>query len=163
MHHRFILLLAALWMPVASGLACTLGSGVPEQDLPEALRSSELAFVAQLSGYSQQRPDAGGKYFLGRIGYVLLEAIKGQPESVGALIERTPYPAVDGVPPGPACGPWVATPNNQGATFLVFASRSDATGHLRPHPFSLRLDIKGVDSEKWLDFIRNQQRNQQKP
>jgi hypothetical protein len=145
------------------GVACSLGYQGMEVDLQEALRNSEDAFVAKLSDYERERPYGGGQYFLGKVSYTLVETIKGQPSVQGELVERTPYPAVEGVPPGPACGPWVATEHNDGATFLMFASRNQATGRLLPHPFSLRLDVQGTDPDKWLNFIRTTQRNQPTP
>ena len=120
--------------------ACTLGSYDQERDLRDALQTSELAFVARLSTYTQLPPDAGNDYFMGRLAYVVIEAIKGHPATQGELFERTASPAREGVPPGVACGPWVAMRGNEGALFLIFATRQMASGRLHPHPFSLRLD-----------------------
>ena len=145
------------------GIACSLAYRGVEIELQEALRYSDVAFVASLSHYERERPQDGSEYFLGKVRYTLVETIKGQPGVEGELVERTPYPAVEGVPPGPACGPWVATEYNDGAKFLIFAIRDQVTGRLLPHPFSLRLDVQGADPDKWLDFIRTTQRNQPTP
>lgn len=99
-------------------------------------------------------PAAGEEYFQGRIGFEVTENIKGLPGADASLVERTTEPAFDGVPPGPACGPFVAIPSNEGATFLIFASRNAETGYLRPDPRSYRLDIPGAESERWLALVR---------
>ena len=157
------LALVVLVVWATPGVACSLNYRGTEIELREALHYSDVAFVAKLHGYERERPQDGSDYLLGKVRYTLAEAIKGQPSAEGELVERTPYPAVEGVAPGPACGPWVATEQNDGAKFLIFAIHDKATGRLLPHPFSLRLDLQGVDPEKWLDFIRTTQRNQPTP
>jgi hypothetical protein len=156
------LLLLALLLPATQVAACSLALKGPERDLPEALRNSDVAFVARLSTYSRIAP-VGGKYYLGRIGYVVLERIKGRVDTQGALFERTSVPVRPSGAPAPACGPWVVTERNEGAALLIFASRSGPTGRLVPHPFSLRLDTEGSESEKWLELIRTTQRNEPTP
>ena len=149
------------WAP--SGIACSLvfrGMGV---ELQEALRQSEEVFVARLSDYELEPPQDGGKYFVGKSRYELVEIIKGRPGAAGELVEGTPYPAVDGVPPGPACGPWVVTPQSQGNTYLIFASRFGQAGKLVPHSASLNLDVQNLDREEWLEFIRITQGNELTP
>jgi hypothetical protein len=159
MRVRPALLLLAMLLFATPGIACSLAYQGPEQELPKALRESEVAFVARLSTYSRIVP-GGGEYYLGRIGYVVLDPIKGRVDTQGALFEWTPEPVREDTPPGPACGPWVVTEGNEGAAFLIFASRSGPAGRLMPHPFSLRLDIEGSEPEKWLEFIRTTQQNE---
>jgi hypothetical protein len=118
------------------------------------LANNEFAFVALLKDYSRLPPESGEEYFRGDIRFEVAEHIKGSPGTHGQLVERTTEPAVPGLPPGPACGPFVATPSSKGATFLIFASRDGKSGHLRPDARSLRLDIPGVESERWLDLVR---------
>lgn len=163
MRIRQSLALFVLFALGTPGIACSLNYRGQEIELREALNYSDLAFVAELSDYERERPQNGSQYLLGKVRYTLVEAIKGQPNTVGELVERTPYPAVEGVTPGPACGPWVATEQNDGAKFLVFAIHDKATGRLLPHHFSYRLDAIGADPDKWLDFIRITQRNQPTP
>lgn len=142
--------------------ACTIGTFNQERDLRDALQTSELAFVARLSTYAQLPPDAGSDYFMGRVGYVLVEAIKGRPAAQGALFERTGFPAREGVPPGVACGPWVATRRNEGALFLIFATRETTSGRLRPHPLSLWLN-SDPEASHLLAFVKKTQLNLQTP
>ncbi len=159
---QLLLLMLALLLPATQVAACSLTSNGPEQDLPEALQNSDVAFVARLSTYSRIVPD-DGEYYLGRIGYVVLERIKGRVDTQGALFEWTSEPVREDAPPTPVCGPWVATERNEGAVYLVFASRSGPAGRLIPDPFSLRLDIEGIESGKWLQLIRTTQRNEPTP
>jgi hypothetical protein len=156
-------LLLASTAYATSALGCTIGSQVREQDLPEALESNEFAFVARLADYARVAPAMGDDYFRGSIAFDSVESIKGSPEDGARLIERTGEPAANGLPPGPACGPFVATPNGKGATFLIFASRDAESGHLRPDPRSLRLDIPGAESEKWLALVRTTHHNSSTP
>jgi|GEM_PF-1046968 len=162
MGFRPTLLMLAMLLPAAPGGACSLAHQGPERDLPDALRQSEVAFVARLSTYSQIVP-GGRPHYLARIGYVVLEPIKGRPDTQGALFEWTSIPVREGIPPAPACGPWVVTKGNEGAAFLIFASRSGPAGGLVPHPFSLRLDSEGSEPDRWLEFIRITQRNEPTP
>jgi len=118
------------------------------------LSTNEFAFVATLTKYVRLSPISGREYYRGGIDFEVAEQIKGSVGARGQLVEGTPEPAFQGLPPGPACGPFVATPNNKGATFLIFASRDSESGHLRPDPRSLRLDIPGAEPGKWLDLVR---------
>src|SRR3546814_11423881 len=102
------LLMLTLLLPATPVAACSLTSNGPEQDLLEALRNSDVAFVARLSTYSRIVPD-GGEYYLGRIGYVVLERIKGRVETPGALFDWTSDHVREGVAPAPARGRWVTT------------------------------------------------------
>lgn len=136
---------------------------MPDMDLPAALASNEVAFVARLTDYRRLPLGVGDAYFLGSIGYERIESIKGSTESHATLVEWTGEPAMEGMPPGPACGPFVATPGNNGATFLIFASRDSESGHLRPDPRSPRLDVPGAEPAKWLALIRTTHHNPSTP
>lgn len=133
-------------------VACSIGSGVLEQDLPQVVRQSDQVFVANLAGYSQFVP-FGARYHMGRMEYVVLETIKGDPATRGVLFESTGLPAIVGIPPAP-CGPRVVAPGNTGGTYLVFVTRyPDAIGPM-PHPLSIRLDPSTPASARLLDFVR---------
>ena len=162
MGFRLPLLLVFALLPATQAAACSLALKGPEQDLPEALRNSDVAFVARLSTYSRIIP-SGSKYYLGRIGYVVLERIKGRVDTQGTLFEWTSDPVREDVAPAPACGPWVVTEGNEGAALLVFASRIGPAGRLVPHPFSFRLDTERSEPEEWLELIRTTQRNEPTP
>lgn len=137
-----------------TAFGCTVGSQVPEQDLPDAVLRNEFVFVARLAGYMRLPPAPGEEYFRGRMAFEVVERIKGEPGAGAMLVERTTVPAYEGLPPGPSCGPFVVAPYNDGAMFIVFALRDDETGYLRPDPRSYRLGIPGSEPERWLDLVR---------
>jgi hypothetical protein len=146
------LLALGLLLTTADATACSMG-GVPEQDLPPLVLRSDYVFVARLTDYSRFVP-LGAKQYMGRMEYVVLETIKGDPATRGVLFEWTGTPAVEGLPPGPACGPWVVASHNAGAAYLLFATRYPASGYLIPDGLSIRLDPPSVESERLLDFVR---------
>lgn len=139
---------------VTSAFGCTIGSQVPEQDLPDAVLRNDVVFVARLSDYARIAPALGEEYFRGQMAFEVTERIKGEPGAGAMLVERTTVPAYEGLPPGLACGPFVVAPYNEGAMFIVFALRDEKTGYLRPDPRSYRLDIPGSESERWLALVR---------
>lgn len=142
-----------LLLPTTHAAACSLASQGPEQDLPPLVRTSDAVFVARFTGYSRFVPP-GSDHYMGRMEYVLMDAIKGRPATQGALFEWTGEPAIEGVAPGPACGPWVVLPDNVGVDYLVFATLYPETGRLVPDAFSIRLDPPTPESARLLDFVR---------
>ena len=143
----------AVVMPVA-GHACSV-EGHTLEALPDEMARSQQVFVARISDHALLPPLDGEQHHLAQVDYELVEAFKGDPALQGRLVERTPHPAVEGVAPGPACGPWVAIPQNEGETVLVFASHIEQFGHLVPNHRSMLLRPGNPDSERWLDAIRS--------
>ena len=159
---RTALLTLVLLLPTTHAAACSLASQGPEQDLPPVVRASDAVFVARLTGYSRFVPP-GSDHYMGRMDYVLMDAIKGRPATQGALFEWTGEPATEGVAPRPACGPWVVTPHNVGIDYLVFATRYPETGRLVPDAFSIRLDPPTPESARLLDFVRTLSQHDSSP
>jgi len=149
-----VLVALVLLSAAAPASACSLEASLGhERDLPPAFRASDVVFLARLTGYSQFVP-SGSHHYMGRMDYVLLESIKGRPATQGGLFEWSGAPAVEGVPPR-ACGPSMVMPHNEGAEYLVFASRDRGSGRLIPHHRSLRLDPSAGESAKLLAFVRS--------
>lgn len=131
--------------------------------LPEDVASSEQVFVARISNHVLLQRLDGGPYLFSQVDYVLVESLKGEPAGTGVLVERTGIPAVEGAVPGPSCGPWIAMPQNDGQTVLVFASRVGSPEQLVPSHRSMLLRPGTPDSERWLDTIRSIQRQRTTP
>lgn len=136
-------------------LACSIGSGIPEDDLAEGYRQSSHVFVARLIRYRKVAPPAGGTYMRVEADYELVEAIKGRPAAHGVLFESDPYSPLPGHAPGPACGPWLVHGENVGTLALVMADDDGAVDarHLRVHPFSRRLSAPEQGMDEGLEII----------
>lgn len=147
-----VLGLAAAGTPA---LACSIGSGIPEDDLAEGYRQSSHVFVARLIRYRKVAPPAGGTYMRVEADYELVEAIKGRPAAHGVLFESDPYSPLPGHAPGPACGPWLVHGGNVGTLALVMADDDGAVDarHLRVRPFSRRLSAPEQGMDEGLEII----------
>lgn len=163
MRLRTALIALLLMLASAHVAACSLAPNLgDEHDLPPVYQASSMVFVARLTEYAEFVP-FGSQHYMGRMKYALVEAIKGRPASQGLLFEPTGKPAVEDIPPGPACGPWLVQEHNVGADYLVFADRDQASGRLIPHPRSVRLDPATGESAKLVAFIRTLRRSHLKP
>ena len=163
MRVRSALVALVLSLAAARVDACSMAANLgDEHDLPPIHQSSDVVFVARLTGYSQFVP-FGSQHVMGRVDYALLETLKGRPATQGALFEWTGQPAAAGVAPKPACGPWLVHADNAGEDYLVFASRAPGSAYLMPHHRSVRLDAATGESAKLLTFIRTLQRPQPTP
>lgn len=141
---------------VNPAFACSIGSGVWEQDFAQAIRSNTQVFVARLLAFRETPPPGGDGQYVNQVDYAVIEVLKGQPNSAGTLIETNPYKVTPGGVPGPSCGPWLALSSNVGHTAVVFASPSDGNrqSYLRPDPFSRLLFPGDPSSEDMLQLIR---------
>ncbi len=136
----------------APALACSIGSGIPDDDLASAYRQNSHVFVARLTGYRKVAPPAGGIHMLLEADYELVESIKGHPAARGVLFETDPAFPLPGHPPGPACGPWLLPLREPGALALVMATEEGA-GRWRVAPFSRWLVPTGRGWDEDLDII----------
>lgn len=140
----------------APALACSIGSGIPEDDLAEGYRQSGHVFLARLTGYRKVAPPTGGTLMQVEADYELVEAIKGHPAPHGVLIESDTGSPLPGHPPGPACGPWLVYASNVGALALVMTwddGKADSR-HERVNPFSWRLVPTVMGEDEKLAIIR---------
>lgn len=135
--------------------ACSIGSGIREQDLTQSYRSSDEVFVARLTSYRVVAPAPGGRYMLRQSDYELIEAIKGRPASRGVLTETDPAAPLPGNPPGPACGPWLLGPTAVGAIALIMTRRNSLGGmdYVGIDPFSRTLDPAATPADDDLELI----------
>jgi len=136
----------------ASALACSIGSGIREDDLAVAYRHSSHVFVARLTGYRKVGPPVGGTHMQLEADYELVESIKGRPAARGVLFETDWASPLPGHPPGPACGPWLLSGREPGALALVLATEEGA-GRWRVAPFSRTLIPTGRGWDEDLDII----------
>ncbi|MEL1265196.1 hypothetical protein [Pseudoxanthomonas putridarboris] len=151
-----MLVLLAGFTGVDAARACSLGSGVLEDDLAHAFQAVDEVFVARLTSYRKVPPGPGGEYMLVQSDYELVETLKGHPQAHGVLVEADPYSPLPGHAPGPACGPWVVHAGSVGHTALVLAHRwtDDNAGGLDVHPYSRRIDVSGTGADEVLAIVR---------
>ncbi|WP_368562233.1 hypothetical protein [Pseudoxanthomonas sp. UTMC 1351] len=150
-----VVIAVALAVCAVDADACSIGSGIREQDLKRSYESSDEVFVARLTSYRVVAPPAGGKYMLRQLDYELIEAVKGQPASYGVLTEFDPYAPLPGNPPGIACGPWLISPHSEGAIALVMTRAYSQGGldYVGIDPFSSRLDPTAGSADDDLELI----------
>ena len=136
--------------------ACSIGTGLWEKDFAQAIRSNSQVFIARLISFDEVPPAAGHDYYINQMQYVMLDVIKGRPETLGTLSEQNPGHVRPGRPPGPVCGPFLTGDYNVGKTAIVFAERDVRAGRfaLWAAPFSRIVDLDNPEIDEMLQQIR---------
>lgn len=110
-------------VPAPSAFACSPAANT-EQNFAAEVARMPYVFVARFVDYRQSPPGEGETLGRNEIAWELIESLKGDPPVTGILAETNPRLHHPGTPSGPACGPFVATPDHLGKTALVIASDS---------------------------------------